>query len=56
MIHETELGFWLRTSADPEKKTQKLNAELANGRLAMTLGYKEIRSQTAVSISSELKY
>jgi hypothetical protein len=26
----------LRTSADPEQKKQKLNAELANGRLAMT--------------------
>jgi len=27
-----------RTSADPEEKKKKLNAELANGRLAMTLG------------------
>lgn len=26
-----------RTSADPEQKKQKLNAELANGRLAMTV-------------------
>ncbi|CAL1138046.1 unnamed protein product [Cladocopium goreaui] len=30
-----DFGWYVLTSADPEKKTQKLNAELANGRLAM---------------------
>ena len=30
-----DYGFKVLTSADPEEKTRKLSAEIANGRLAM---------------------
>ena len=30
-----DYGFKVLTSSDPEEKTKKLSAELANGRLAM---------------------
>ena len=32
-----DFGFKVLTSSDPAEKTKKLSAELANGRLAMTL-------------------
>eukprot|EP00434_Breviolum_minutum_P007042 symbB.v1.2.006213.t1/scaffold355.1/size243294/23 len=35
LIPSGDFGWYVLTSADPEQKKQKLNAELANGRLAM---------------------